>query len=112
MKQRIRAGRLRTPVQVQNRTQATDAEGNVISTWTNAGTVFAQLEAQGMAEVLEADRLEQDITWLVTLRYPAPVTHQSRLLLGSRTLDVRTVVNVDESNREVMVRCLERVIAG
>lgn len=111
MKARIRAGDLNRPLTVQTRTTTVDGEGNPIVTWVSAGTVWGKIQQQRSDEALEAGQLEQDTRHLVTLRWPTPVTHESRLLYGARVLDVRSVVNVDEANHRVDVLCLERAIA-
>lgn len=110
----IRAGRLRTPVTIQKRTVTTDAEGNSVATWPQAGWVreMAAVETRSASELLASGQLEQDVTHVLTLRYPSTVTHESRIVLDSRVLDVRTVLNVDEQNRMTQVLCVERVVAG
>lgn len=112
MKARVRAGDLNRPLAIQTRSVAVDGEGNPITTWIDGGRTWGHLQQQAAAEVVQAGQLEQDVRWIVTLHYPTTVTHESRLLYGSRVLDVRTVIDVDEANRKVQVVCLERQVGG
>lgn len=112
MKARVRAGELNRPLTIQARTTVVDGEGNPIDTWVSTGTTWGRLEQQGAAEVILSGQLEQDIHWVVTLRFPTTVTHESRLLYGTRVLDVRTVLDVNEENRKVQLVCLERRVSG
>ncbi len=106
------AGRLNRRVKILKRTSTQDNEGNTIDTWPVVATVDASIEALGLAERLQADRLELDITHVVTMRYPAPVTHSSRLQYGDRVFEVRTVNNVGEGNARLEIVCVERQISG
>jgi SPP1 family predicted phage head-tail adaptor len=107
----IRAGRLRSPVTIQSRTVTTDTEGNSVVAWATARREMAAVETRSAAEVLTAGQLEQDIVHVLTFHHPSAVTHESRVLLGARVLDVRTVYNVDEQNRMVQALCVERIVA-
>jgi SPP1 family predicted phage head-tail adaptor len=112
----IRAGRLRNPVSIQQRTTATDSEGNSTTTWQTVGRTFAEIQPLSTQERLQAAQLEQDLTHTVLLRYadslyPGVVNHEARLVLdANRVLDIRTVVNVDESNRVLQLSCYEREV--
>lgn len=107
-----RAGQLNRPVQIQQRSSTVDAEGNPIVTWATVQTVWAAIDALSARERVQSGQLEQDTTHVLTMHYPASVTHESRILYGSRVFDVRTVVNVGEANRKLEVTCYERQISG
>lgn len=112
MKARIRAGELFQPVTIQKRITATNAEGNTTTTWTDDGTAMVGLQQQSVNELEQSGQLEQETRWIVTIRYPTVVNHESRLVFEGRVLDVRTVVNVNEQNRKVQLICVERRIGA
>lgn len=107
-----RAGTLNRPVQIQTRTTTTDAEGNSVATWTTTATVWAAINPLSTQERIQAGQLEEDISHVLTIRYPAAITHESRILYGMRVFDVRTVLNVGEANAVLEVACVERQIGG
>lgn len=104
----MRAGRLRKRMVLQRLQPSTDSEGAPTSTWVTVGSVWAGITPTGGAEALEGAQEEARMTHQITLRYRTDVTHNSRLLLGSRVFDIQTTANLDERNTEMDVLAIER----
>lgn len=105
------AGTLRTRVEVQNRTTARDAYGDALETWGTAATVWAEVVPLSGRELWAAQQAQADATVRVRVRYRADVTvtPRTRLLVGSRILNVSSVINVGGRNRLLELLCVEEV---
>lgn len=87
--------------------------GEAESTATHKLTRQADVRPASARERFEASQTQAEITHVIKLRYDAlladVLTHNARLILdGSRTLEIVSVMNVDERNREFEVRALEK----
>jgi SPP1 family predicted phage head-tail adaptor len=60
-------------------------------------------------EKFQAMQLQTPTIHKVTMRYRAGVTTAKRLLYGSRVFDIKEVINVDEANSILVLKCMEQV---
>lgn len=60
-------------------------------------------------EYEEAQKLRAETTYLVRMRYVPGVTPDMRVLYGTKTLYVESVLDVDERHKELIVVCYEKV---
>lgn len=107
----MRAGRLRHRVTVQSETQATDGAGGYGLSWTNVGEVWAAVEPMSARERTEAGQLEDATTHRIMIRYRSDVvpTGKHRVLFGTRTFNVREIINQDERKEHLVLMCDEGV---
>lgn len=103
----MRAGKLRRRVQLQKRVASTDAEGSPQENWSAFATVWAAVEPLNAREYLLAAQAGVQVTHQVTVRYRSDVTHNHRVVEGTRVLDVRTVIHRQERLRELDLLCVE-----
>ena len=101
-------------VTVQNPgTAAANADGAYTQTYTDAAPADWQVAIRPATarelERLVAGTVLAQASHVVTGPYRADVTTQTRLLFGSRTLNVIGVSNPDERNRETIAICTEVV---
>lgn len=104
-------GELRHRVVVENPTRVKDTEGGYTDTWAAASPspVWARI-APATARAIERQagaKIEGPIDSLVTMRYHAGVSTETRLTFGTRKLFVRGVQNVDERDRYLVLACEE-----
>lgn len=107
----MRAGSLRHRVTLQTPATAADGDGGYTDTWTALATVWASV-VPATAHDLEravAGTVQSSATHLVTIRYLAGVTTKTRVLFGTRTLQVTGVQNPDERNISLVLVCQEIV---
>lgn len=107
-----RAGRLRTPVTIQNRTIAQDALGQAIESWSTVATVRAEVRPTGGQERMigGGDVPLATVTHRITMRYRSDVTPLSRLIVEGRIFDVEQADPLNVGKKDMLIcRCVERV---
>lgn len=107
----VDAGKLRTRVEIQNRTTARDGYGDALETWGTAATVWAEVVPLSGRELWAAQQAQADVTTRVRIRYRSDVTvtPRTRLRIGTRILNVQAAVDVDGRNRLLELLCVEEV---
>ena len=96
----MRAGALRHRVEVQSVTHTVDSGGGAADTWatdTN-GTCWMSIEPQDGSEFIEAGAVTSRVTHKMQTRYRSDVTvtPAKRLLFGTRTFNVLSVIKPGE----------------
>lgn len=102
-----RAGPLRHPFTLQRVTETRDANGGVIQTWSDVRKVWGELEGLSGTESESADRMEGITVSKLKLRFAADIVRTNRLTLGTRTLEVVSVIDPDGRRRELELVCRE-----
>lgn len=103
----MKAGDLRHKVQIQNPTEATDSQGGAEFTWATVATVWAAIEPLSSREQSYRSEIQEIATHKVTMRYTALVTSRSRILFGSRVLDIVSRVSAEERGEQLVLICNE-----
>lgn len=102
--------RLKHKVIIQEYTDSIDASGGPTGSWTNYITRYASVVPLNGSEFFVSQQLTVDITVRIRIRYDAvaaTITSKHRVLWGSRTYDIQTVINPKEANRELVLMCSE-----
>lgn len=100
----MRAGLLRQVVQILKPTVT-----GGIQNWTLLDTVRAEISPVTGAEVARALDPTTTVLSNVVIRYHANIRPKDRLQFGTRILEVISVINIDERNRELNLVCKEGV---
>jgi SPP1 family predicted phage head-tail adaptor len=106
----MRAGMLRHRVTVVRRIEgAKDAVGTPTYAWTDMEIdVPAHVRPLSGSELLAAQQVNASTTHEVRMRYGSDITARDRLTFDGRTLEIDAPpINVDERNRELVLRCHE-----
>ncbi len=103
------AGALRHKVRLQAETRAGDSQGGDVLTWTDVATMPARVIPVTGRERMFAHRLEASVTHFVYARYRAGVTAKHRLLFGTRPLNIRAAINLEERNEWLEMQAEEGV---
>lgn len=101
-------GKLKHRVTIKKYTESKGSTGQVLKSYTDSTTRWAQVKPLTTREILQAQQINSEITHEVWLRYPLDVTPKDQIAFGERTFEILGVVNVDEENRFVKVLCKER----
>lgn len=96
-------------VSIQTRTQTTDGQGGFTESWATDATVWARIEPMKGYEKFQAMQLQVPLTHKVTIRYRSGLTTAKRMLFGARVFDIKEVINLDEANNFLVLKCLEQV---
>jgi len=104
----MRAGTLKRRVTIQSVTEgARDAYGEPDETITTHATRWASVEPLSGAELYRAHEVHPEVTHAVKMRYLSGVTTKMRIVLGTRTFEIKSVLNSEEDNRELVLMCTE-----
>ena len=103
----IRAGSLRHRVEIQSVTDSASAFGDVSQSWSTVTTVWASIEPLKAREAFEAQQTKTRVSHRVEIRYISGVTTKHRLVYGSRTLNINSVLNPGERNERLVLVCTE-----
>jgi len=103
----MRTGRLRHPVVIQRLTEGT-LWGEEDS-WEDYAAVWASVEPLKGAEYYAAQQVNAEVTGKVVMRYLSGVVPKMRVVFGTRTFEILSVINPDERNRELQLLVKEPV---
>lgn len=102
----MRAGELRHPLTIQNRSTTRDDTGQELETWSDVATVWGRVEPLSGSEQKHGAGIEAETTHRVTLRYTT-LYAADRLKFGVRVLQIINILNTDERSIELIVMCKE-----
>jgi SPP1 family predicted phage head-tail adaptor len=103
----MRAGALRHRVEIQSRSMSLSDTGSPSYTWSRHARAYADIQPNTGRESEIASEIAAVQTHLVRIRYVQGVTPRMRILWGTRTFDINSVVNVGERGRELQLLCTE-----
>lgn len=105
----MRIGRLRHRVTLQYKVVVADSYGAETITWTDLVTVWGAVEPVRGEEFIELARAGAEISTRIVIRYRGSIVPEMRVVFGSHTYDVRSVIHVDERERELQLMCRELI---
>ena len=105
----MRAGRLRHQVTIQGLTTAPDAYGDIVETWTDTATVWAEVVPLSGKEYYAARQVSAEVDVRVTIRYRTGIKPAMRVKYGTSLLDIQSVIDVGGRKDELQLLCREVV---
>ena len=104
----MRAGLLRHRVTIQEKgTVERNSYGEEVITWAEVDTVWGSVEPLLGKEFLAAKREGAEVTTRIRIRYRSGITPTMRVVWGSHTYDIESVVEVEGRGRELQLMCRE-----
>lgn len=103
----MRAGRLRHRVRLQRKTAARDSYGAEVETWSDLDTIWASVEPISGREYFQVQQVQSEITHRIRMRYYSGLRFDDRILWGVRIFNIKTLMNIDERNAEMVVMATE-----
>ena len=103
----MRAGELRKRITIEQPVRAADGTGELVPTWATFAVLWAALEPLTGSEKIQAQQVNASVNMKATVRYYAGITPQMRIRFGARTLQIASVQNIEERNREIDLMCVE-----
>lgn len=100
-KNKVSGRDLRTAVTFERLTQTRKSTGGFSRSWaaiTGAPT-RAKVEHRGGGESIQGDRVQAVKRYRITVRYMDGITEGDRVTIGTETLNIRHVRNVDFANK-------------
>lgn len=113
----MRSGDLRKRVTFQVRGNVTDTYGQQTTIWTDLFSAWAAIEGLSARELFAAQAVQSEVTHSIVVRYRQELAlpraaASMRVLYGARVFNVSGAINVDERNREVVLRASEGLNNG
>lgn len=104
----IDAGKLRKRVSLQRISKVPDGGGGYDTSWSEYAQAWAWVKPLSGAEQLVGMQLEASITHDVIIRHRDGVTAADKIVLeNSRELNILSVIDIEERNRWLQLRCQE-----
>ena len=102
----MRVGRLKAKITIQQASEAPDAYGERVMTWSDyAANRWAEVDPQKGVEQFLRQRTISEDTVLFRLRYIAGVIPKMKLVYGGNDYNIRSVINVRNADRELLLEC-------
>ncbi len=105
----MKAGKLKHLVTIEEPPATADLQGGQSGSWTEieGSPVWASIMPLSGSRRYEAAQVIQGVSHQISMRYLSGVTSEMRVMLDLREFRIRSVVNVDERNRELRLLCEE-----
>lgn len=94
-------------VAIQAVTETADGQGGFTDVWATSVTVWASVKPVRAYERFQSMQLETPVTHNVTMRYQDSITTKNRLLYDGRILHVESVINEEEADLFLTLKCKE-----
>lgn len=105
------AGELRERVTIQRVSNARDAIGGVIETWSTLMQVYAKVAPMSAGEQYRRQQIQASAQWKVTVRYANAIAPADRLVWRDRTFQIKGITNPDMRRRFLDLACEELQVA-
>lgn len=102
-------GKLRHRITVQTRTVSNTGDGGFSESWSNDQTRWARVRPIDHREFKRGEAIEADGRFEIMMRYYAGLDSKARIVWGSRTFNITSVVLVDEINDTHIVLATEEL---
>ncbi len=107
----MRAGRLRHRIVIQEKSTAVTrgSYGEETTPWTTYKQVWSEIDPPKSREFFSANQTQAEVTTRVRIRYLPDVKPNMRVKFGTRYLNINSIINPDERNKELIMMCNEWV---
>ena len=105
----MRIGNMRSRITIQTLGGSIDEGGGQTTTWLELDVVWAHIRPLSGREILMADAQLGVVTHEIRIRYRTDVTTAHRIILGSRTFNIKAVLNPDDNDKRLLLKCEEGV---
>ena len=106
----MNSGRYRHRITIQKKTEARDAIGGTVETWTTDFSRWGHIRPLSGREVFEAEQLQTRQSHMISLRFTASISTQNRILFQSTLFHIMSVKNPDVRKRVTELGCMEEGI--
>lgn len=105
----LEIGSLQQRITIESATDVVGTRGGITQTWTIFSTRWAKIEPLIGTERFVSQQVAPNLSHRVTMRHLAGVTPKMRITFGSRHFDIQAVMNLEESNKFIVMLCEERL---
>jgi SPP1 family predicted phage head-tail adaptor len=105
----ITPGSLRNRIKIQRQTFTPDGLGGGTNAWADYAEIRAFIKPISGSERLYSQRLEANVTHRIFIRYRADLSTTDRIAYKGRLMQIRALINLEESNRFIEIYADEGV---
>ena len=105
----MNAGRLRHRVWIKELTATADGMGGVTKSWGTVTVCYASVEPLKGREWFESGLENSDVTARMRMRYKAGISPTMQVYFGSRTFEIKSVIDQEERHKELELMLRELV---
>jgi SPP1 family predicted phage head-tail adaptor len=92
---------------IQQNTPTRDTYGAEVASWSALATVWGAVEPLRGREFFDAQAVNAEVTTRIRIRYRSGVVPTMRVVWGSHTYDILSVVEIETRQRELHLMCKE-----
>lgn len=102
----MNAGKLRDLITVQENIGTANSQGEVIASWSDVLTDYAEVKRMGGREYFSQARVEADVDTHVLMRYRSEVKVAHRIKFEDTYFDIQSVIP-DQKKTQLEIFCKE-----
>lgn len=102
----MKAGDLRDRITIQRATSGDDGYGNVIASWADLATIWANIRETPGKETVAAGRIEASRTATIRVRASSlsrSISAADRVVARGQVWNIRSVIEIDRATLELLV---------
>ncbi|WP_407280604.1 phage head closure protein [Aromatoleum evansii] len=103
------AGQFDKRVTLQSKSVTRNSIGEEVVSWVDVATVWARVEPIRGREFFAAAQMQDATDHRVTIRYRTGVVREMRVVWGSLTLDIVSVIDVNTRKENLELMCISGV---
>lgn len=100
-------GELRSRITIEQLSDTPDGIGGKIRTWSTLKTLWAYIEPANASERYFAQRVEDNITHKVLIRYTTGLDTSMRIVYKTRKFQIKGLKEVENKHRFIEISCME-----
>lgn len=105
----IRAGELRHRVTFQTNTPTANSIGEFVDTYSDYITVWGADRPLSGVKLFQSQQANSNVTGEVEIRYYAGIEPDMRMVIGSRTLEIVSIINPGSRNEKLLILYKEKL---
>jgi len=102
----MKIGKLRNVVEIQELTETRSEFGEVLKSWETTSCPWASVMPLSGQELEIARQINNQISHAVVIRFQE-ISTTNRILFKGRTLEILSILNTEERDRELHIFCKE-----
>lgn len=103
----MQIGKLRHRIRLQKPHSRPNDYGASVAEWHDVHHVWAEVQPLSSREFFAAQQIHSEATTQIWLRYLPDIDHTMRVIFGSQTFEIVSVINYQSRNRTLLLQCKE-----
>jgi SPP1 family predicted phage head-tail adaptor len=105
----VRSGKLRHQIAIMQAVETRSATGQPVVTWATFATVFASVEPLRGREFFASKQIQAQVDVRIRIRYLEGVVPKMRVIFGTKTYLIDSVIDPEERHIEMQIMAQEVV---